>query len=46
MLRLIKKPAIFEGKFTLEKLADMPEDDELRSLMALIMLVLLERGRG
>jgi hypothetical protein len=46
LLRLTKKPAVFEGKFILEKLNEMPEDDELRSLMALIMLVLLERGRG
>ena len=46
LLRLIKQPAIWEGKFQLEKLNDMPEDDELRSLMALIMLVLLERRRG
>ncbi len=46
LLRLIKQPAFFEGKFTLEKLTEIPEDDELRSLMALIMLVLLERKRG
>ena len=46
LLRLIKQPAVFEGKFTLEKLSEMPEDDELRSLMALIMLLLLERKRG
>lgn len=46
LLKLTKKPAVFEGKFTLEKLHEMPEDDELRSLMALIMIVLLERRRG
>ncbi len=46
LLRLTKKPAVFEGRFVLEKLNDMPEDDELRSLLGLIMLVLLERGRG
>ena len=46
LLRLTKKPAFLEGKFVLEKLSEMPEDDELRSLMALLMLVLLERGRG
>lgn len=46
LLRLVKRPAVFEGKFTLEKLNELPEDDELRSLLALIMLVLLERGRG
>ncbi|MEM6471350.1 MAG: hypothetical protein AAF802_17445 [Planctomycetota bacterium] len=46
LLRLTKRPAVFEGKFTLEKLNEMPEDDELRSLLALLMLVLLERRRG
>jgi len=46
LLKLTKKPAVFEGKFVLEKLNEMPEDDELRSLMALIMIVLLERRRG
>jgi len=46
LLRLIKRPAILEGKFELHKLQEMPEDDELRSLMAILMLVLLERRRG
>lgn len=46
LLRLIKRPAVFEGKYTLEKLSEMSEDDELRCLMSLIMLVLLERRRG
>ncbi|MEO1615362.1 MAG: hypothetical protein AAFV88_05905 [Planctomycetota bacterium] len=46
LLKLTKKPAVFEGKFILEKLNDMPEDDEMRSLLALLMLVLLERKRG
>ncbi len=46
LLRLTKKPAIFEGRFILDKLSDMPEDDEMRSLLALIMMVLLERKRG
>lgn len=46
LLKLTKRPAFWEGKFTLEKLSDIPEDDELRSLMALLMLVLLERRRG
>ena len=46
LLKLIKKPAFLEGKFMVEKLNEMPEDDELRSLMALIMIGLIERGRG
>jgi hypothetical protein len=46
LLRITKKPAFFEGFFTVEKLGELPEDDELRSLLAMIMLVLLERSRG
>ena len=46
LLRLTKKPAFFEGKFVLEKLNDMPEDDEVRSLLAILMAALLERKRG
>ena len=46
LLKLTKRPAIWEGLFTLEKLSEMPEDDELRSLLALLMMVLLERRRG
>lgn len=46
LLRLVKKPAVFEGYFVLEKLNEIPEDDEMRSLLALLMMVLLERRRG
>jgi len=46
LLRLTKRPAIFEGRFTLDRLSDMPEDDEMRSLLALMLVALLERARG
>lgn len=46
LLRLVKRPAVFEGRYTLEKLTEMPPDDELRALLSLVMLVLLERRRG
>lgn len=46
LLRIIKKPAIFEGHFVVQKLNDMPEDDEMRSLLAMITMVLLEKKRG
>ncbi len=46
LLRLTKRPAVFEGKFTLDKLNEISPDDELRALMALMMVVLLERKRG
>lgn len=46
VLRLSKLPAIFEGKFELEKLGVISEDDELRALLAVLMVGLLERKRG
>jgi len=45
-LRVTKKPSIFERYFVIEKLADIEEDDELRALLALLMMVLLEKNRG
>lgn len=46
LLRVTKKRAVFEGRFIIEKLSEIPEDDELRCLLSLIMMVLLERSRG
>ena len=45
-LRATKKPSIFERYFVIEKLADIDEDDELRALLSLLMMVLLEKNRG
>lgn len=46
VMRLKKQPAFFQGKFTIEKLADLSEEEETRILLSLIMMVLLERQRG
>jgi hypothetical protein len=46
VLRMAKQPAFFEGRFTVEKLGVIGEDEELRSMLGLIMLILLERARG
>lgn len=46
VMRLEKQPAFFEGKFTLEKQADLTPDEETRALLSLLMMVLLERSRG
>lgn len=46
VLRMAKQPAFFEGRFTVEKLGVVGEDEELRALLALVMLILLERARG
>ena len=41
-----KKPSILERYFVIEKLAELDEDDELRALLSMIMMVLLEKSRG
>jgi hypothetical protein len=46
VMRLKKEPAFFQGKFKIEKLADVSEEEETRILLSLIMMVLLERARG
>jgi uncharacterized protein YxjI len=46
VMRLEKQPAFLEGKFTVTKHAEMDEREEMRALLSLLMLVLLERRRG
>lgn len=46
LVRTKKQPALWEGKFSIEKLTDLDESDELRLLMAFLMMLLLERSRG
>lgn len=46
LFRLEKQPAFFEGRFTLERKASVPEEDEERIVLSLVMLLLLERDRG
>ena len=46
LMKLTKRRAFLEGKFHIEKLAQCDEVDELRSLMAFLMMALLERARG
>lgn len=46
VMRLRKEPAFFESIYTIERLAPLDEREEIRVLLSLIMLVLLERGRG
>jgi uncharacterized protein YxjI len=46
VLRMKKQPAFFQGKFSIEKLAQLSPDDEQRAFLSLMMMVLLERARG
>jgi uncharacterized protein YxjI len=46
LLRMKKQPAMWEGKFTIEKHAELSPEDEKRAILSLMMTVLLERARG
>lgn len=47
ILRIHKRPAFFEGRFEIEKLAEPPnEAEETRLLLSIMMMTLLERSRG
>jgi uncharacterized protein YxjI len=46
IMRLEKQPALFEGKYTIEKLGALAEDEEARTVLSLLMMILLERSRG
>ena len=46
VMELIKKPAFFEGKFTIESRSELSGEQQTRILVGLIMMVLLEAKRG
>ncbi len=46
IMRLEKQPAFLEGKFTITKHAELDHHEEVRALLSLVMLILLERRRG
>ena len=46
LMELEKKPAMWEGKYQINKVHDFDDVDELRVLMSIMMMTLLERARG
>ncbi|HWS54870.1 MAG TPA: hypothetical protein VN228_12115 [Pyrinomonadaceae bacterium] len=46
LLRLEKLPAFFEGRFKIEQQAALSDVEELAALLSLLMVVMLEKGRG
>lgn len=46
VMRLVKQPAFFEGRFSIEKPGDLSPREELNLILSFLMLILLERGRG
>ena len=45
-MRLTKQPALWEGRFQIDKLGDLTPREELNLILSFLMLVLLERSRG
>jgi len=46
MMRVKKQASLFEGKFKIEKLAEMSDFEEIQILLGIMMMLLLERIRG
>ena len=45
-MRMSKQPAFWEGRFQIDKLAEMTPREELNLFLSFMMLVMLERRRG
>ena len=46
IVKVKKQPAFFESSFTIEEAVDIDEAAEIRTLLSIIMMTLLERSRG
>ena len=46
VMRLKKKPALWEGKFSIESITEIDSQQQIRILVALLMMTLLEQHRG
>ena len=46
VMELIKQPALWEGKFTIESRSELSAQQQTRILVGLIMMILLEGNRG
>ncbi|MBW3629384.1 MAG: hypothetical protein KY464_08820 [Gemmatimonadetes bacterium] len=46
VLRVVKQPALLEGKYTIEQLDELGDADTALAVLAVLMMLLLERRRG
>ena len=46
VLHVKKQPALWEGRFTIEREAELTPDEEAAAVLSILMMVLLERDRG
>jgi hypothetical protein len=46
VLRAVKQPAFFEGRYAVEQVAALPPPEQTLAVLAVLMVLLLERRRG
>lgn len=46
MLRAVKQPAFFEGRYSIERVGELSPNDETLAVLSILMMLLLERRRG
>jgi hypothetical protein len=46
VMQLAKQPSFFERSYSVSSLGRVSPDDEVRVLLGLMMMILLERSRG
>ena len=46
VLHVRKKPALWEGKFSIERESDIAPDEEALATLSILMMIMLERSRG
>jgi uncharacterized protein YxjI len=46
LMKMKKQPAMWEGKFSVEKAAEVSPEDEKKAVVSLMLVVLMERSRG
>ncbi|HJR60936.1 MAG TPA: hypothetical protein VJ813_16110 [Vicinamibacterales bacterium] len=46
LLRIVKKPALFEGRFEIERVGPLDDAAASLALVSVLMMLLLERARG
>jgi hypothetical protein len=46
VLRAVKQPAFFEGRYTIERTGELSENDQTLAVLGVLMMLLLERQRG
>ena len=46
VFRVVKQPALFEGRYRLESMVSLADDEEQLAVLSILMMLILERDRG